>query len=91
MLRRPPSVIPLQQSDIDDVQRFLARKVAAAKAQAGEDSVMEDSANEASTQQGVETSNAKGKGRAQPDEPMQQEEQGRQTRSQATREQRIGI
>ena len=98
MIRRPPSVIPLRQSDVEDVQKFLAQKVAEAKEQRIDDSMTENSAAEANGQQqhggssSVTAANAKGKGKAQSqDELFQQEEQSRQTRSQASRDQRIGL
>lgn len=93
MIRRPPSVIPMRQSDVEEVQQFLARKLAAAKEQRTEDSLMDDSAAETSAQQGAASNlgTSKGKGRAQQDELIQQEEQSRQTRSQASRADRIGL
>ena len=95
MIRRPPSVIPLRQSDVEDVQRFLAQKLAEAKEQRVEDSsMMDDSVAENSGAQGTESSTAKGKGKGKAqmqDELVEQETQTRQTRSQISRDQRIGV
>lgn len=69
MIRRPPSAIPLRQSDIDDLEAFLAEKLSEAKEQR-EQAEAEQGSMEVEVQgqsqgkgKGASTGKSKGKGK----------------------------
>lgn len=87
MIRRPPSAIPLRQSDVEELEAFLAKK---------RESKQKDSTMQETGEGNTAGKQDKGKGKEEvpishEDSIMVAEEQARQGREGLTREQRIGL
>lgn len=92
MIRRPPSGIALRQSDVVEMEAFLAERRAA---QALED---KNNQNNVPTAQSNSSSKAKGKGKGKQkatgpveDELMENDDEARNAKEAKTREERIGL
>lgn len=93
MIRRPPTSIPLRQSDVDELEAFLANKRAQEDAAAAKESQPEGSSSTSNAKgKSTRASKGKGKGKAVADDSLvEAEEQQRQGKDNMTREQRIGL
>ena len=92
MIRRPPSAIPLRQSDVEELEAHLAEKRAEAESK-------EVSELQQAGEKQTKTSKSKGKGKgkdkqrasaAMDDSLVQAEEQDKAQRENMTKSQRIG-